>query len=161
MIVNHSSDIIKSYNIWPITQKLRKNPSWNFNIMVENANSIYIFLMHSNTLLLRWLHGAKMQSCQKAPTHHMGSNDTKMGRSLMIGGRKKSWNPERVPSVVTLCVLCVCLCVCLWTGYRSHTPFDLGTQFLGCVTFFFLKIFIFTLFIGIFRFFPYITLQGS
>ena len=40
-----------------------------------------------------------------------------LGRSLMIGWRKKSWNPERVPSVVTLCV---CLSVCLCAGYRSH-----------------------------------------
>ena len=32
-----------------------------------------------------------------------------LGRSLMIGWRKKSWNPERVPSVVTLSV---CLSVC-------------------------------------------------
>ena len=36
-----------------------------------------------------------------------------LGRSLMIGWRKKSWNPERVPSVVTLSLcLCACLCVC-------------------------------------------------
>ena len=41
----------------------------------------------------------------------------KLGRSLMIGWRKKSWNPERVPSVVTLSV---CVSVCLWTGYRAH-----------------------------------------
>ena len=34
-----------------------------------------------------------------------------LGRSLMIGWRKNSWNPERVPSVVTF--VCVCLCVCL------------------------------------------------
>ena len=34
-----------------------------------------------------------------------------LGRSLMIGWRKKSWNPERVPSVVTF--VCVCLCVCV------------------------------------------------
>ena len=64
-----------------------------------------------------------------------------LGRSLMIGLRKKSRNPERVPSVVTLSVcvsvcvpvcvcvcvcvyvcVCVCvrLCVCLCAGYRSH-----------------------------------------
>ena len=44
-----------------------------------------------------------------------------LGRSLMIGWRKKSWNPERVPSVVTLSVcLCVCVSVCLCAGYRAH-----------------------------------------
>ena len=32
-----------------------------------------------------------------------------LGRSLMIGWRKKSWNPERVPTVVTLSV-CVSVC---------------------------------------------------
>ena len=40
-----------------------------------------------------------------------------LGRSLMIGWRKKSWNPERVPTVVTLCV---CPCVRPWAAYRSH-----------------------------------------
>ena len=53
-----------------------------------------------------------------------------LGRSLMIGWRKKSWNPERVPSVVTLCV---CLCVCPSVNGLQVTPFDLGTQFLGWV----------------------------
>ena len=44
-----------------------------------------------------------------------------LGRSLMIGWRKKSWNPERVPSVFTLSVCpSVCPSVCLCAGYRSH-----------------------------------------
>ena len=34
-----------------------------------------------------------------------------LGRALIIGWRKNSWNPERVPSVVTF--LCVCVSVCL------------------------------------------------
>ena len=53
-----------------------------------------------------------------------------LGRSLMIGWRKKSWNHERVPSVVTLCV---CPCVCPSVNELQVTPFDLGTQFLGRV----------------------------
>ena len=40
-----------------------------------------------------------------------------LGRSLMIGWRKKSWNPERVPTVVTLSV---CPSVCPSTTYRAH-----------------------------------------
>ena len=36
-----------------------------------------------------------------------------LGRSLMIGWRNKSWNPERVPSVVTLSV-------CMCAAYRSN-----------------------------------------
>ena len=33
-------------------------------------------------------------------------------RSLMIGWRKNSWNPERVPTIVTF--VCVCLSVCMY-----------------------------------------------
>ena len=44
------------------------------------------------------------------------------GRSMVIGWRKNSWNPERVPPVVSF--ECVCLSVCLsvypLAGYRSH-----------------------------------------
>ena len=48
-----------------------------------------------------------------------------LGRSLMIGWRKNSWNPERVPTVVTFVsvmsvCLFVCLSVCLSAAYRSH-----------------------------------------
>ena len=61
----------------------------------------------------------------------------------------------------------VCLCVCVSVRRLQVTPFGLGTYFLGWVIlgtwgknaiFLFFEIFIFTLFIGIFRFFPYITL---
>ena len=57
---------------------------------------------------------------------------TVLDRFLMIGWRKKSWNPERVPSVDTLCV---CLCVCPSVNGLQATlfPFDLGTQLLGWV----------------------------
>ena len=37
-----------------------------------------------------------------------------LDRSLMIGWRKNSWNPERVSSVFTFA------CFSLWTGYRKH-----------------------------------------
>ena len=50
-----------------------------------------------------------------------------LGRSLMIGWRKKSWNPERVPSVVTLSV---CLCVCVSVRGLQVTSFDLRTYFI-------------------------------
>ncbi len=48
--------------------------------------------------------------------------DTFLDRSLMIGWRKNSWNPERVSSVFTFVSVClsVCLCVCLYAGYRAH-----------------------------------------
>ena len=41
-----------------------------------------------------------------------------LGRALIIGWRKNSWNPERVPSVVTF--LCVCVSVRVFAGYRAH-----------------------------------------
>ena len=93
------------------------------------------------------------------------NKDTLLGRSLMIGWRKKSWNPERVPSVVTLCVR-VSVRVSVCERATSHTfwhrnlifglsdPWDMRKKRI----FLFFEIFIFTLFIGIFRFFPYITL---
>ena len=44
------------------------------------------------------------------------------GRSMVIGWRKNSWNPERVPPVVTFDSVCpsVCLSVYPLAGYRSH-----------------------------------------
>ena len=82
--------------------------------------------------------------------------------------RKKSWNPERVPTSHSLCVcmcvcvrVCVCVCVCLWMGYRSHL---LAKEPIFWVEWslrkkgIFLEIFIFTLFMDIFRFDSYITL---
>ena len=49
--------------------------------------------------------------------------DAVLGRSLMIGWRKNSWNPERVPTEVT-CV-CVCLRVCLSVTRLQSTSFYL------------------------------------
>ena len=93
-----------------------------------------------------------------------------LDQSLMIGWRKNSWNSERVSSVFTFVSVClpVCLCVCLSVCTRAteHTfwhrtvifgssdPWDMRKKRI----FLFFEIFIFTLFIGIFRFFPYITL---
>ena len=54
-----------------------------------------------------------------------------LDRSLIIGGRKKSWNPERVSSVFTF--VSVCVSVRLSVRGLQSTPFDLGTQFLGQV----------------------------
>ena len=79
--------------------------------------------------------------------------------------KEKSWNPERVPTVVTLSVrLSVRLSVCKHaTGHTFSTknlifglnnPWDMRKKRI----FLFFEIFIFSLFIGIFRFFPYITL---
>ena len=41
-----------------------------------------------------------------------------LNRSLMIGWRKNSWNPERVSSVFTF--VSVCLSACMYAGYRAH-----------------------------------------
>ena len=41
-----------------------------------------------------------------------------LGRSLMIGWRKKSWNPENVSSVFTF--VSFCPSVCLSPSYRAH-----------------------------------------
>ena len=41
-----------------------------------------------------------------------------LDRSLMIGWRTNSWNPERVSSVFTF--VSVCVSVCLYAGYRAH-----------------------------------------
>ena len=79
-----------------------------------------------------------------------------LGRSLMIGWRKKTWNPERLPSVVTLSV-CVCVCAratghTFWPRnliFGLSDPWDMRKMFV-C----FFEIFIFTRFIGIFRCFP-------
>ena len=87
-----------------------------------------------------------------------------MGRSLMIGWRKKSWNPERVPTVVTLTV-CVCVCVSVRARAAGHTfwprnlifglgdPWDIRKK----THFFVFRIFHFYAFYRHF-FFPYITL---
>ena len=93
-----------------------------------------------------------------------------LDRSLMIGWRKNSWNPERVSSVFTFVSVCLCVClsvcVSVCTRATEHTfwhrnvifgssdPWDMRKKRI----FLFFEIFIFTLFIGIFRFFPYITL---
>ena len=44
-----------------------------------------------------------------------------LGRSLMIGWRKKSWNPERVPSVFTFVCVCLSVCVCVCTRATDHS----------------------------------------
>jgi len=41
-----------------------------------------------------------------------------LDRSLMIGWRKNSWNPERVSSVFTF--VSVCVSVCVYADYRAH-----------------------------------------
>ena len=74
-----------------------------------------------------------------------------------------SWNSERVSSVFNF--VCVRVSVGVSAGYSAH----LGTYFFGWMILgtwhkkethflFFFEIFIFTLFMDIFRFFPYITL---
>ena len=85
-----------------------------------------------------------------------------LGRSLMIGWRENSWNPERVPSVFTFVSVCPFLRTratdhSFWPRnliFGSSDPWDMRKKRI----FLFFEIFIFTLFIGIFRFFPYITL---
>ena len=89
-----------------------------------------------------------------------------LGRSLMIGWRKNSWNPERVPTVVTFVSVCLSVCVSVRPRAAGDTfwhrtlifglsdPWDMRKKRI----FLFFEIFIFTPFIGIFRFFPYITL---
>jgi len=90
---------------------------------------------------------------------------TLLGRSLMIGWRKKSWNPERVPTVVTLCVrVSVRVSVrarptghIFWPSnliFGLNDPWDMRKKRI----FLLFEIFTFTLFMDIFRFFPYITL---
>ena len=65
-----------------------------------------------------------------------------------------SWNPKRVPSIVTF--VSVCLSVrSRATVWPRNLIFGLSDTW---DIFLFFEIFIFTLFIGIFRFFPYITL---
>ena len=78
----------------------------------------------------------------------------------MIGWRKHSWNPERVSSVFTFVCVCLSVCVSVRNQAIEHTfwprnlifglsdPWDMRI-FLN----FFFEILIFTLFIGIFRFF--------
>ena len=80
--------------------------------------------------------------------------------------KENSWNPERVPSVVSFVSVCPsvrpCLCArgtdhIFWVRniiFESSDPWNVRKKRI----FLFFEIFIFTLFIGIFRFFPYITL---
>ena len=84
-----------------------------------------------------------------------------LGRSLMTGWRKNSWNPERVPSVVTFVSVPLSVCISVCTRATGHSflprnlifglsdPWDTRKKRI----FLFFEIFIFTLFIGIFRFF--------
>ena len=48
---------------------------------------------------------------------NLWQNGSFLDRSLMKGWRKKSWTPERAPTVVTMSV---CLSVCPCAGYRAH-----------------------------------------
>ena len=89
--------------------------------------------------------------------------NTNIGPILDDRLKEKSWNPKRCP-LYSLSCLSVCLCV--YTRATEHTfwhrnlifgsndPWDMRKKHI----FLFFEIFIFTLFIGIFRFFPYITL---
>ena len=81
-------------------------------------------------------------------------NKTMLGRSLMIEWRKNSWNPERVPTVSHFRVCPRA------TGHTFrprnllfglNNPWDMRKKF--CFLFF--EIFLFTLFIGIFRCFSF------
>ena len=51
-----------------------------------------------------------------------------LDRSLMIGWRENSWNPERVSSVFTFVSvrLSVCVCVCFSVRELRSTVFELG-----------------------------------
>ena len=64
-------------------------------------------------------------------------------------------------------IICVCVSVCLSVTGLQSTSFNQGIKFFGLSDpwdmrkkriFLFFEIFMFTLFIGTFRFFPYITL---
>ena len=117
-------------------------------------------------MLIKWSHFFYDVIVKMSAISHYLKIGTLLGRSLMIGWGKNSWNPERVPSVVTF--VCVCLSVCLsvrtWATehifwprnliFGLSDPWDMRKKRI----FLFFEIFIFTLFIGIFRFFPYITL---
>ena len=89
-----------------------------------------------------------------------------LGRSLMIGWRKNSWNHERVPTVVTFVCVCLCVCVSVCTRATDHSfrasnlifglsdPWDMR---MSC--FFCFSKFSFLRFFRHFSFFsPYITL---
>ena len=79
-------------------EKIHYAPShWGFKLVVSMSiwMSFYWRLLSHVTFWTWWL----------------------LGRSLMIGWSIKSWNPERVPTVVTLSV---CPSVCPWTTYRAH-----------------------------------------
>ena len=75
----------------------------------------------------------------------------------MIGWRKNSWNPERVSSVFTFVSVCVSVCTraTVHTFWSRNLIFGLSDPLdMRKKTTFFFEIFIFTLFISIFRFFP-------
>ena len=72
-----------------------------------------------------------------------------LGRSSMIGWRKNSWNPERVPREVTFMYDCLSVC----SRATGHTFWPRNLIFgLSDPWDIFFEIFIFTLFIVIFQF---------
>ena len=81
-----------------------------------------------------------------------------LDRSLMKGWRKKSWHPERVSSLFTF--VSACVSVCTWA--IEHTFWHRNLIFVCLCAlghekethYFFSKCYFFTLFIGIFQFFP-------
>ena len=83
---------------------------------------------------LKSFKGGSRSNYNDKPTNKM---QIILDRSLMIGWRKNSWNPKRVPTVVTFVSVClqVCLsvylCVCLSIRGPQSTAFDLGVSFFG------------------------------
>ena len=62
--------------------------------------------------------GPKWPSC---PLFSFSSFPLFLDRSLMIGWRKNSWNPERVSSVFTFVSVCLCVCPSVCTRATEHT----------------------------------------
>ena len=113
-ILIHSYDSFMSLNVLEkicLFVMLHLFPHWNIILLTQ----CMVCLMIINVSMVHKIIAKHTTILEHRNINYLiFVNNRILGRSLMIGWRKKSWNPERVPSVFTF--VSVCLCV----GYRAR-----------------------------------------
>ena len=116
-ILIHSYDSFMSLNVLEkicLFVMLHLFPHWNIILLTQ----CMVCLMIINVSMVHKIIAKHTTILEHRNINYLiFVNNRILGRSLMIGWRKKSWNPERVPSVFTF--VSVCLCVCRRT--TEHT----------------------------------------